>query len=363
VRSLYRLTAGQDYARRVGPAVPPWGNDLLAVAKDNRPPAVKYLLLVTGIREDRRVLGADYKGMAGWLQEVARAPDVPDGEVDRLVDLLCDAVESIGTDELIVARPDVFDAYDKLAPKASGPHVARARVMIARAYNARGTAHSDNLTDEARQKVADRLTDAEKLFTEAAGLEPTDPRPGSWMVWVKNVQGGDRAEMEKWFARAMAADPDDLVACRNKLQYLSPAAHGSHEDMIAFGRECLKTENWRGGLPYLLIDAHEAVAQDSGDAKEYWARADVWADVEAVFEGAVLNFPDDVFRRSQYAKWAAQCGHWDVADRQFERLADRAVVGVFGSKSSYDYLRRKAARLGRGPTTGPAAATTAPTSQ
>ena len=59
----------------------------------------------------------------------------------------------------------------------------------------------------------------------------------------------DREHMERWFRRAMEADPDNLQACRDKLYYLYPRWHGSHREMISFARECLATEAEVGGLP------------------------------------------------------------------------------------------------------------------
>ena len=132
--------------------------------------------------------------------------------------------------------------------------------------------------------------------------------------------------------------------------------------MIEFGRECLRTENWRAGVPMLLLHAHRLASEASGDAKEYYARAEVWADLSEVYEGQLVNFPDDAVRRSELANAAAQSGKWDVVRAQFDRLGDRAVPRVFGGKASMDYLKRKAARLGKGggattaPTSGPAAA-------
>jgi uncharacterized protein YqfA (UPF0365 family) len=47
----------------------------------------------------------------------------------------------------------------------------------------------------------------------------------------------ERAEMELWFDRAMAADPNNRDACKAKLYNLEPKWHGSAEEMVKFGRE------------------------------------------------------------------------------------------------------------------------------
>ena len=49
--------------------------------------------------------------------------------------------------------------------------------------------------------------------------------------------GEGRPEVERWFGRAVKADPDDLAAYRMKLLYLEPKWHGD-----AQGREMLEFE-------------------------------------------------------------------------------------------------------------------------
>jgi hypothetical protein len=112
------------------------------------------------------------------------------------------------------------------------------------------------------------------------------------MIQVVMGDGAPRREMETWFARAMKANPDNKLACDKKLYYLYPRWHGSHEEMIAFGRECLATQNYWGALPEVLYDAHMAVAKEMPDRKAYLALPGVWADLEAVNRGFLDVFPD-----------------------------------------------------------------------
>jgi hypothetical protein len=48
--------------------------------------------------------------------------------------------------------------------------------------------------------------------------------------------------------------------------------------------------------------------------------------------------------RSKYARYANRCRQWAEADRQFKILGDDPALRVFGSMTSYDYQRKKAAR-------------------
>jgi hypothetical protein len=171
---------------------------------------------------------------------------------------------------------------------------------------------------------------------------------------------GSRPEVERWFARAMEADPDSLEACTRKLAFLSPRWYGNPDEMITFGRECLLTENWRGGIPMLLAVAHRAAADASGDVKTYYARPAVWDDLSAVYEGQLVNFPDDIKRRSEFIIVAARAEKWDVVRAQFEVLGDRGDLATFGGKATMEYYRDKGIRRGHAPPAKPVAPSAAP---
>ena len=73
--------------------------------------------------------------------------------------------------------------------------------------------------------------------------------------------------MEVWFNRAMALDTNNFDACMSKMQFLYPRWNGSREDMIAFGRECVASTKWGGGVPLTLAEALQPVIQLFADRR------------------------------------------------------------------------------------------------
>ena len=177
------------------------------------------------------------------------------------------------------------------------------------------------------------------------------------MLSVELGQGKGRTHLEEWFRRAMKADPGNYSACSSKLYYLEPKWYGSEEEMLAFGGECLATENWNARLPFVLINAQFAgplPADQEGkiDLKsgkyseqskvEYYQRPGVWEDVKAVYEPYLKQFPKAVNDRSMFAKLACWCGRWDEARRQFLILGEKPSLTAFGGREEYDRLREEA---------------------
>ena len=73
------------------------------------------------------------------------------------------------------------------------------------------------------------------------------------------------------------------------------------------GAECLTTENWRGGIPFIMVWVNEVAADATKDRAVYFLKPSVWADIQEVYDGYLVNFPEDLTRRSEYAKYSCQC--------------------------------------------------------
>ena len=54
--------------------------------------------------------------------------------------------------------------------------------------------------------------------------------------------------------------------------------------MLQFGRECLTNQAWGGSVTLMIVDAHQAIVNYSGEGKNYWKRPEVWPDIHAAYE-------------------------------------------------------------------------------
>jgi hypothetical protein len=114
--------------------------------------------------------------------------------------------------------------------------------------------------------------------------------------------------------------------------------------MLAFGRECLQTGNWKARLPFILVEAHENLSQYNRDnPAAYFTQPQVWPDIKSVFEPYLKQYPSAAYDRSRYALFACRCGQWDEAHRQFTQLGKDADVRPFGNPGTLEQLRREAA--------------------
>jgi hypothetical protein len=284
--------------------------------------------------------------VGGVRGEAARAflgadPDERDAVPDPLLyEVARNAYWANSEHEIEMARfAEIFRKYETLAGPAShylplfkgSCYLQRAndRTM----YTVRKPEHRVDFGAERRR----HLEVAEQSLAQAHRMAPDDVSVALEIMKLKFEQGNDE-EGEHWFRRVMALNPDHLQACQIRCDQLPG------DERLEFVRELAKQQNYRGQLPFVLVDLHAQRADWSGEKETYFERPGVWEDVSAVYTGYLELFPKDVLVRSKYARYANRCRHWAEADRQFKILGDNPALRVFGSMTSYNYHRKKAAR-------------------
>ena len=329
---LYGIVYGKMRQSPV-PNTPPLEGRLLGLEFSKYPYGAKLLVLVRSFWLDEAPGPREWGLALTSLKEVAKSPDVPPGELYNLTLYIYQGSRRMRQPwgKGMAFADAFFDAFHD----DPGAMSLKAAALVDQAWDGDGDARN--------------LPAAQRLCEKAAELDPADSRPPTLMVTVLMRQGAAPQEIDPWFQKAMDADPDNLDVCLRKLRYLEQLGDPGSEQMIEFGRRCLATRNWRGGIPMVLVNAREWLAEESPDRKQYLSRPEVWEDLRAVYEGGLLNFPNDAAHRSEYVKYAATCDHWDVVKRETDRMGDHPDLAVFQSLTSYNYLRKKASRLASTP--------------
>jgi hypothetical protein len=247
----------------------------------------------------------------------------------------------LGKDPL--AASDHVDAILRKVPEAKALRLqSRGEFLIHYAWEARGSGFSNTVTEENFRKFAERLTEARALLNEAWAAKPGERRTADLMLSVeRGIGGGDRDAMELWFSRAIKADGNDYEACWAKLEWLDPKWYGTKEEMLAFGRACRETKNWRAGITLLCPDAHFREASRSGEAEDprYLLRPDVWADIQLTYQEFLKHYPNSNSERSNYAAFCYYCSQWEEARKQFEILGDKLTATTRFSKATLEGMR------------------------
>ena len=252
------------------------------------------------------------RGAFFHLQPVLRAPDTPFIEAYEAADELRGAIFSNSKQEDDVL-PVLIDCFQSRWPQEARALTLCGQANVRLAWNRRGSGYADSVTDQGWKEFARYLAEAERLLERSWATDPAISDTAVAMMGVELGQGRGRDRMELWFRRAMTVDPACYDAAYSKAWYLQPKWHGSAEEAISFGRECVESKEWKGRVPLMLWEAHRMLANDkaSGLKDAHWTHTGVWEDVRDSFERFFELNPDAIGWRHDYALYAFKCGQFD----------------------------------------------------
>ena len=229
-------------------------------------------------------------------------------------------------DDAQTAFTRVDDALKPVAEAEAIRQKLKGDFLISYAWDARGGGLAGTVTKEGWQLFHERLRQANEALESAWSLDAKDAATAARAITIcKGLQLGDTA-VQKWFDRAMAADPGCRAACDELIDFLDPKWGGSREKLVAFGRECKKSKTHLSGIPLLVAEAHARafLFAPPGTMETYLKSAPVWSEIAAVHDEHFAKLPDDALAHASYAMYCGLVQKWDLASTHFQQ-AEGAV--------------------------------------
>ena len=251
-----------------------------------------------------------------------------------------------GYRRLGLAAPAAYERVDaalsKLPQVKALRFLLRGNFWISYGWEARTTAPAVAVPAGGFDTLEKRLVLAKEALDEAWRLRPGDALAAINLMTINKATTGDRAAMEFWFERAMKSDGDRYGVCLEKLDWLDPKWHGTGEEMVAFGRACRATKNWRVGITLLVADAHYRFASrlEQKEKMKYLSTPAVWSEIVAVFDEFLKHHPSRDVVRSNYALIAFAAGKFPEAHAQFQTLGDRLTASSMSPHIELEEMKR-----------------------
>ncbi|HVX09610.1 MAG TPA: hypothetical protein VHC22_00275 [Pirellulales bacterium] len=211
--------------------------------------------------------------------------------------------------------------------------LARAHVNLA--WQKRGEGVADTVTQTGWQGFGEHLNKARSLLLQAWHEHPELPEAAFNQIAVTMGSGGVAGEDPRfWFDRALAADFDMSAAYQALLWALRPRWGGSHEEMLALGRECLATKRFDTNVPWHFHRAVCDILSESTDARDACAELDIYDNYRELIAGSREVVKDDAERYeldSTEACVAWLTGHDDEARRLLHKLGGDVNPNAFAA--------------------------------
>jgi hypothetical protein len=232
-------------------------------------------------------------------------------------------------DEALLVKHNLKEAFDHVDKALAGVKdqktlrfQVRARIMFPYAWQARGA--GPNAADKDKL-FYDRLNDGRDALLEAYNRDAKDGWTPAMMIRYLKTLGGETKEdydqeVKLWLDRAMAADPDNLMACEELLDLLDPCRQGSIPEIFAFARECGKSTNVYNGIGLLIADAHTRATDwiDINVVARYTRSKQVRKEIDDAFAKYFAAVPNDCEMKTRYAMLLFGAGDNAKTKKMFE---------------------------------------------
>lgn len=221
------------------------------------------------------------------------------------------------------------------------------------AWRARGGGYANTVKDGGWDKFFEHSELARQALERSWELEPTLPFASADLAYAM-LGMGEYEDMRLWFDRAIAAEFDYEQPYRQLLWGLRPRWHGSHEDMIAFGRACLATGQFDTEVPWQLHTATWDVISETKDFRKAHEDENLFQELVRVYDGYEQFQANPALKlRQRTRKLAAAVAgrHWEEA-RDFLRAAGTQLPADALRPFGYQPLDLAVLALSRGQSSG-----------
>lgn len=135
----------------------------------------------------------------------------------------------------------------------SNPDLASLRsiALVHLAWRARGSRRANETSDEQAAGFHRYLLEADEAVDVAAGLLPEDPTPWMARVMIARGLGYDHDRFREAWGELVARDPHHRGGHVQALQYWCAKWRGSHELMMAFAEEAMRSHPSLAALPMM----------------------------------------------------------------------------------------------------------------
>jgi hypothetical protein len=292
-----------------------------------------------------KVRATELLDRATALLEVALADaSLPDRQVKHLVVELLKGRQSLDVDRW-AAYQALVPILTKARPADAAMHsLIAGNVLVDYAWDIRGHEYAEKVPDQHMELFLRRMEEGNRQLAWAIGRNTTDQSIGVAMMRVVLVLGDSDAESSEWFEIARRLSPGSDAPYDNRRNALLQRWGGSDDALLAFGREAFARQEWGSRASLELVEVHQWIAKGPPVKTGYMGRADVCADIKAVYDAFLTRYPDASTDRSRYVHRLMTCKAWSEADTQLRRLGDRASMTVFGGPDKLEADRAAIAR-------------------
>ena len=226
------------------------------------------------------------------------------------------------------------DEWIHATPTQPAPYLAKAKMLINYAWEARGGGYADTVSPEGWKLFYQRVAKAEQVLQSAPHVIQKDPY---WFVEMEAIalaQGWPEEQFTRLYKAAVSMAPTYEWLYFGAAQYYDPHWYGNSAQLRRFVQAAVQnTKKYEGMTMYARIYWDEINAL--GDNTFAPGNAN-WSDMKQGFEDMMAQYPGSRWNLNAFAYYACLARDWPTTRELMKQLRGQPDLRIWDSKERFD---------------------------
>lgn len=259
---------------------------------------------------------------------------LPDGRW-KLTFLYADlgAIDNDADDDTWDTRLALTDAWRQATPDQPAPYLARARILVARAWQARGSGWAHTVSPEQWEVFHERIAQAQQVLEDARPILGENPSYYLQMATIAKAQSWPEVRFNDLYQTALQVAPTYYYMHFTAAEYYLPRWHGSKHELREFVENAVVHSRDREGMTlYTRIYWSQLWALKDDTFAPGHAE---WEKMRQGFSDIMRDYPDSVWNLNAYAFYACMAEDWPTTRELLARIGDRLHLRIWRSPERF----------------------------
>lgn len=239
----------------------------------------------------------------------------------------------------------LVDEWISQTPNQPAPYLAKAEILIAYAWDARGSGWASTVKDEQWILFRGRISEARNILEAKKGIMKDNPYWYLKMIIIAKAQNWPEKAFDALYREAVSVAPAYYHIHFRAADYYQPRWHGSKKKLRRFVNNAVKsTKDLEGMALYTRIYWSQLWALKDKTFTPGYAQ---WDKMRQGFKDIMRQYPDSKWNLNAYAYYACMANDWPTTHHLTDQIGGQPILSIWDSYSRFDVCRQRASELKR----------------
>ncbi len=227
----------------------------------------------------------------------------------------------------------LVDQWISKTPDHAAPYLAKAKILISYAWDARGSGWANGVTTSQWRLFFSRMAEARKVLEDSSAITANHPYWFLKMEVIAKAQNWSENDFNQLYDLATDLYPTYYFIHFRAADYFLPRWHGSDQKLKEFVNNAVSKSRHKEGLTlYTRIYWSQLWALKDNTFANGYAE---WSLMKQGFEDIMQDYPTSIWNLNAYAYYACMAKDWETTNKLIEEIGGKPHLSIWNSKSRF----------------------------